>query len=184
VRSADEHGGKQLVSIRKLIENDAEALWRLRLYALETDPVSFAESPEELKRTKVEDYAARLRSGGAENFVVGAFDGEQLVGMTGFYRDLLLKRRHIGHIWGVFVSPSARGKGVGRGMLAEVIQSAKALPGLLCVRLTAAVTQEAARHLHLAAGFRVFGIEPRSLKIGERFVDENHLTLEFQVSPG
>jgi ribosomal protein S18 acetylase RimI-like enzyme len=173
-----------LVSIRKLTESDAEALWRLRLHALETDPGSFAESPEELKRTKVEDYAARLRSGGAESFVVGAFDGEQLVGMIGFYRDALLKRRHIGHIWGVFVSPSARGKGAGRAMLAEVIKSAKALQGIRCIRLLVAVTQGAARHLYQEAGFRVFGVESRSLKIGEQFVDENYMTLEFEDSRG
>src|ERR1700680_4258138 len=108
--------------------------------------VSFAESPEELKRTTVEEYASRLRSGGAENFVFGAFDGSQLVGMTGFYRDALLKRRHIGHIWGVFVSPSARGKVLGRALLVEVIESAKAIPGVRCIRLMVAVTQEAARH--------------------------------------
>lgn len=174
---------KGLMKIRKLTENDAEALWRLRLQALETDPVSFAESPEELKRTKAEDYAARLRSGGAENFVIGAFDGAELVGMLGFYRDGLLKRRHIGHIWGVFVSPSARGKGAGRGMLAEAIESAKTVPGICCIRLMVAVTQVAARHLYQEAGFRVFGIEPRSLKIGERYVDENHMTLEFEDLP-
>jgi len=171
------------MKIRKLTENDAEALWRLRLQALVTDPVSFAESPEELKRTTVADYASRLRSGGAENFVIGAFDGAELVGMAGFYRDGLLKRRHIGHIWGVFVSPSARGKGAGRGMLAEAIESAKTVRGICCIRLMVAVTQVAARHLYQEAGFRVFGIEPRSLKIGERYVDENHMTLEFEDLP-
>jgi ribosomal protein S18 acetylase RimI-like enzyme len=172
------------MSIRKLTESDAEALWRLRLHALETDAVSFAESPEELKRITIEEYASRLRSGGAENFVVGAFDGGQLLGMTGFYRDALLKRRHIGHIWGVFVSPSARGKGTGRALLGEVLRLAKALPGIRCARLMVAVTQEAARHLYQEAGFRVFGIEPRSLRIGEEFVDENHMTLDFEDSPG
>jgi ribosomal protein S18 acetylase RimI-like enzyme len=172
------------MSIRKLTESDAEALWRLRLHGLETDAVSFAESPEELKRITIEEYASRLRSGGAENFVVGAFDGGQLLGMTGFYRDALLKRRHIGHIWGVFVSPSARGKGTGRALLGEVLRLAKALPGIRCARLMVAVTQEAARHLYQEAGFRVFGIEPRSLRIGEEFVDENHMTLDFEDSPG
>ena len=184
VRSAEEWRRERPMDIRKLIEHDAESLWRLRLHALETDPVSFAESPEELKRTTVEEYASRLRSGGAENFVFGAFDGEQLVGMTGFYRDALLKRRHIGHIWGVFVSPSARGKGLGRALLVEVIESAKAIPGIRCIRLMVAVTQEAARHLYQEAGFRVFGIEPRSLRIDERYVDENHMTLEFEDTAG
>jgi ribosomal protein S18 acetylase RimI-like enzyme len=173
-----------LVNIRKLTENDAEAMWWLRLHALETDPASFAESPDELKRTTVEQYASRLRSGGAESFVMGAFEGEQLVAMTGFYRDALLKRRHVGHIWGVYVSPLARRKGVGRAMLMEVIKSAKALQGIRCIRLLVAVTPGAARHLYQAAGFRVFGIESRSLKIGEQYVDENHMTLEFDDSPG
>jgi ribosomal protein S18 acetylase RimI-like enzyme len=167
------------VNIRKLTEKDAQAFWRLRLQALETDPASFAESTEELKRTTVEDYTSRLRSGGAENFVAGAFDGKELVGITGFYRDALLKRRHIGHIWGVFVAPSARGKGVGQALLAEVIQSAKALSGLRSVRLMVAVPQEAARRLYERVGFRVFGTEPSSLLIGERFVDEYLMTLEF-----
>jgi ribosomal protein S18 acetylase RimI-like enzyme len=172
------------MNIRKLGESDAEALWWLRLRALETDPVSFAESPEELKRTTVKEYSSRLGTGGADNFVIGAFDGEQLVGMTGFYRDAFLKRRHIGHIWGVFVSPAARGKGMGRALVEEVVKSAKALPGLRSVRLMVAVTQKAARHLYKDVGFREFGTEPCSLKIGEQYVDENHMTLEFEDSPG
>jgi len=171
------------VNIRKLTETDAAALWRLRLQALETDPVAFAESPEEHNRTTVDEFASRLRSGDTENFVVGAFDGGELVGMTGFYREALLKRRHIGHIWGVFVAPSARGKGVGQALLTEVIQLAKALAGVRCVHLMVAVPQEAARHLYEGAGFRVFGAEPTSLKIGERSVDEYLMTLEFENTP-
>jgi hypothetical protein len=43
-----------------------------------------------------------------------------------------------------------------------------------------AVPQEAARHLYEGSGFRAFGVEPTSLKIGERYVDENLMTLEFE----
>jgi Acetyltransferase (GNAT) family len=42
--------------------------------------------------------------------VLGAFDGSDLIGMTGFYRDKNMNERHKGHIWGVFVEQSYRGR--------------------------------------------------------------------------
>jgi hypothetical protein len=99
------------MDIRKLTESDAEALWRLRLYALETDAISFGESPEELRKTTAEEYASRLRSGDTGNFVLGGLEGEAMVAMTGFYREAAVKRRHKGWIWGVFVSPIGARKG-------------------------------------------------------------------------
>jgi ribosomal protein S18 acetylase RimI-like enzyme len=167
------------MNIRKLTEGDAASLWQLRLCALETDPGSFAESPEELRKTSVEEYALRLRNGGSENFVYGAFEGKKLVGMTGFYREKGLKLNHKGHIWGVFVLPSARGKGVGRALLTSVIREARLLPGIRSVLLTVASPQAAARHLYEELGFRTFGIEPRSLRVGGRYLDEDHMLLEF-----
>jgi ribosomal protein S18 acetylase RimI-like enzyme len=165
--------------IRKLTEDDVESLWKLRLYALETDPASFGESPEELRKTSVVEYASRLRSGGAENFVLGAFEGEAMVAMTGFYRETATKRRHKGWIWGVFVSPSVRGKGVGRTLLAGVIEAAKALPGIRCLRLTVSTTEHPAIKLYERLGFRSFGTEPQALRFGEQSIDELHMILEF-----
>jgi len=168
--------------IRKLTEDDAESLWKLRLYALETDPASFGESPEELRKTSAVEYASRLRWGGLENFVLGAFEDEALVAMTGFYRETATKRRHKGWIWGVFVSPSARGKGVGRTLLAGVIETAKALPGIRSLRLTVSTTQRPAIKLYERLGFRSFGTEPQAMRIGEQSVDELHMILEFDES--
>ena len=36
--------------IRKLRENDAKALWKLRMYALETDPISFGDRRRSFER--------------------------------------------------------------------------------------------------------------------------------------
>jgi ribosomal protein S18 acetylase RimI-like enzyme len=45
------------------------------------------------------------------------------------------------------------------------------------VRLLVATTQAAAMGLYQALGFRSFGCERRALKIGERYVDEDHMVL-------
>src|SRR5579859_3017473 len=102
------------MQIRRLTDADAEPLWRLRLSALQTEPATFAESLDELLQSTPETFAERLRSGGDENFVMGAFDNGTLVGMAGFYREQIAKKRHKGWVWGVFVSPTYRGKSIGR----------------------------------------------------------------------
>ena len=165
------------LNVRRLAESDAEALYRLRLHALESEPKSFRESFEELQKIAVDTYAQRLGTGGEDNFVLGAFDGSELVGMVGFYREQPLKCRHKGWIWGMFVDHSRRGKGLGRALLTAVLERARKLPGLTQIRLTVSITQDPARKLYVSCGFRVFGIEPQAMCVNGEFVDEEQMVL-------
>ncbi|HEY2460752.1 MAG TPA: GNAT family N-acetyltransferase [Candidatus Acidoferrum sp.] len=164
--------------IRQLTESDADVFWTFRLRALELDAEAFTESAEEHKGTSIAFHAERLRSDPAESFVFGAFDGKELVGTAGFYREKHGKRRHLGKIWGVHVSPAVRGRGVGRQVLAALIEKAKTLPGLVAIQLSVGTTQTAARKLYAGLGFRPWGCEPRALQIGEKYVDEEHMVLD------
>ena len=166
------------MEIRLLTDHDADALWKLRMLALETDPWSFVDSPEELRRISVEEFAARLRPKDADSFVVGAFEHPALIGMVGFYQELPLKRRHKGWIWGGFVSPPARGRGVARSLMLTAIERIRTLRGMEVILITVSVNQPAPRRLYESLGFRSIGIEPMGLKIGDQHVAEEHMVLE------
>ncbi len=140
---------------------------------------AFGESLDEMLQSTPETYAEGLRSGGDENFMLGAFDEQDaLVGMAGFYREQVAKKRHKGWVWGVFVSDSHRGHGIGRALLVSILESAQALAELDSIFLTVATTQVPARSLYRSLGFRSFGIEPRALKVNGNYVDQEHMVLE------
>jgi GNAT superfamily N-acetyltransferase len=167
------------VEIRLFTEQDAQTLWNLRMMALETDPWSFVDSPEELRAMSVQEFATRLRTDHAENFIVGAFEQGAAVGMVGCYQEVPLKRRHKAWIWGVFVAPAARGRGIAKSLMQAAIQRAKTIPAVEMLLLTVAVDQPAPRKLYASLGFRSFGVEPRGLKIGNDSHDEENMVLEF-----
>ena len=130
------------------------------MLALESDPWSFVDSPEELRAITVEEFASRLRAGSAENFIVGAFEQGVAIGMVGCYQEIPLKRRHKAWIWGVFVAPAARGRGIAKSLMQAAIARAKTIPGLEMCFLLSPSDQPAPRRLYESLGFRF--VRPRA----------------------
>jgi ribosomal protein S18 acetylase RimI-like enzyme len=160
------------MDLHLLTSDDAESFWHLRLEALRNDPASFADSAEEHLNTTVETSAEFLsKSDPARNFVVGVFEDGKLIGTAGFFRRPNNKERHKGHIWGVYVRPESRGKGVASALMKEIVRRARELDGLEQITLVASANLPAQR-LYKALGFESYGIEPHSLKIGDQYVDD------------
>jgi ribosomal protein S18 acetylase RimI-like enzyme len=163
------------MEIRVLFDRDADDWWRLRLEALENDPFAFGMAVEEHAATSVETIAERFRE--PRNFTLGAFEGGELIGMMTFVRDRSVKSGHKGNIYGVYVAPAHRGRGVGRALLDTLLEKAKKDSTLEQILLAVATVQTAARQLYRSRGFQSFGIEPNALKVGGTYIDEDHMIL-------
>jgi GNAT superfamily N-acetyltransferase len=102
--------------IRPLDAADAAAFQALRLRGLREVPGAFGSTYEEEAGVPLDEVAARLARGAErEDVVFGALDGKGvLVGVAGLRRDSHRKARHRAHVWGMYVAPEARGRGLGR----------------------------------------------------------------------
>src|SRR5262249_59848633 len=95
----------------------------------------------------------------------------------GFYREKGPKSRHKGRVWGVYVTPEARRAGIGRKMMQALLDRISAIDDMEQVLLSVAATQIPAIRLYRSLGFESFGTEPRALRIGDRYIDEEHMVL-------
>ena len=167
------------MEIRSLNADDAGDWRRLRLEALQGDPEAFSSSVEELEVLALEDVRRRLSAGG-DSFVMGAFDESKLLGMAGFHRESGPKLRHKGRIWGVYLTPAKRGSGIGRAMLEALLKRGSGISGIEQISLSVTKSQAAAIALYRSLGFVSFGCEPRALRIGDRFIDEDYMVLRLR----
>lgn len=168
--------------LRILTENDAAEFRAFRLRALEESPQSFEESAQEFRASPVEVTAQRLRRSSDDNFVLGAFVDGRLAGTAGFFRYQGQKTRHKGRVWGVFVDPQFRRRGIGRAIMLELVARLRKTGDLHQVSLGVAATQLSAIALYESIGFARYGLERRALRIDGEYVDEEYRVLMLDVT--
>jgi ribosomal protein S18 acetylase RimI-like enzyme len=168
--------------IRSLSADDAEAWLGLRLEMVAAEPRAFAASVED-ELLSVDDVRARLGATDPACFVIGAVVDGALVGAAGLYRGHRIKMRHLGTIWGMYVSSAHRGAGLGGALLDAVISRATAVPELTELRLSVATTQPAAEALYRTRGFVQWAEDPTAFRVADEFVRERLFRLPLGAAP-
>jgi GNAT superfamily N-acetyltransferase len=164
-----------MTEIRVLTAEDAGALKDHWLPGLLEHPEAFAISGEEFEQLSADDIAARFFS--SPNFVLwGAFQGGNLVGFVGTSRDPRPKLKHRLGVGPMYVTPEARGRGVGRALMDAVIAWARE-QGVEQLHLSVTVGNGPAERLYSACGFVSYGVEKAGLKVGEAAYDLELLVL-------
>ncbi len=165
-----------LVTIRQIETDEVMTFHEFRLAGLKQCPEAFGSTyDEELQFSAAEVESRFLGSG--DDFVLGAYEEWNLVGMVGLQRATRIKRRHGAFVWGMYVAPVARGKGIGDALLDELVARAKKIDGLLQLHLSVITKCQAARRLYVAHVFESYGVEPRAHNQDGDLLDIEHMIM-------
>lgn len=166
------------VHIRRLGPADLSAYKVLRDEALLLHPDAFTSDHETERARSPESYLGRLglndTLGGS--FLLGAWDGAQLIGSACLERETRQKTRHTAWLVGMMVRDGHTHRGVGRALLDTCIREARTASGLQQIALSVTASNERALRLYEQAGFRHYGLQPRAIRVatasGERYYDK------------
>jgi ribosomal protein S18 acetylase RimI-like enzyme len=154
------------IAIRQLTPADAADYRTIRLAALQGAPEAFGSTYAAEAGLPLQAFADRL----ATSVVLGAYDGARVVGTVGFKAQTGAKDAHKGFVWGFYVAPQARGRGVGRALMDGIVAAATGRVEQLT--LSVVRTNAAALALYAQCGFTPYGVEPRALKSAQGYADE------------
>ena len=164
-----------MIELRVLSSKDAAEFQRLRLEGLRESPTAFSSSYEDERESDLARVAERIASD-SRRALFGAFDGDELVGLAGFHRETGRKLEHKAFIWGMYVTPRCRRRGIGRQLIERVLSHAAEQTGLRRINLGVNAANAAAIGLYEAVGFKAYGVEQAFLVIDRIEQDEIHMT--------
>jgi ribosomal protein S18 acetylase RimI-like enzyme len=165
-----------LPTVRRLVPADARDFHALRLDALRDEPSAFGASLEEEEGLGLPAIEGRLTAAPDRGVFAAFLDGE-MVGQAALGRESRPKMRHKAMLWGLYVAPRARGRGIGRLLLREVLAMARAADGVRRINLCVNARNTVAIGLYTAHGFEAFGHEPGAMVVDGEVHDEVHMSL-------
>ena len=139
------------ISIKKITEEDWLEFSRVRLEALQTDPNVFGSNYATESQRGENDWRELLRSDESAIFII--FDGETPIGMTAtsVWRDDPAKKTAI--LWGSWLAPEYRGKGLSDDMYKARIAWAKNHPTIERIIVSHRASNLASKYANQKHGF-------------------------------
>ncbi len=140
------------IQIRQITEDDWLVFSRIRLRALQTDPNVFGSNYKLESKYTENDWRERLRSKEVAVFLL--FDGETPVGMTGA---VIAKDDPTGKtalLWGSWLAPEYRGRGLSEMMYQARIKWAKDQPAIEKIIVSHRASNLASKYANQKHGFK------------------------------
>ncbi len=162
------------MDIRRLTVRDAAPYRALMLDGYRRHSDAFTATVEERGPLSLAWWEARI----ADEWVVGAWVEEALVGVAGLVVEPRPRSRHKAKLFGMYVDAAYARRGIGARLVAAVLDEAATRPGLRIVQLTVTEGNRSAQALYERAGFVVFGIEPEAIATDDGYLAKVHMWLD------
>lgn len=160
------------MKIRIPTQDDWQPWKLLRLEALKNSPESFCSSHEEEEAWSDLDFQNSL----IKSDIFGGFIDNSIVSCAGFYSLNSVKTKHRGVIWGMYTKAEYRGQGMASALIKTIISHAKLR--VIQIYLNCVTSNISAMAFYQKHGFKIYGTEPRALKIMDIFFDEHLMMLD------
>lgn len=157
------------ISYRRLGPAGARAYREIRLESLKAHPEAFGAGYEEQRKLPKLMFEAAIEEPVDERFVIGAYDGEALIGICGFLpfvsKDFAELER-TGTIIQMYVRAAYRSRKIGLGLTKAVLEEGFKNPEIQQILLGVKKGNVSAQRVYEQAGFRTYrlvsGEESRS----------------------
>lgn len=161
--------------VRQLEVQDAPRYRALRLAGLRAFPHAFRSDYEDALAQPASWAEKRLATPGDTFF--GAFVGDELVGAVCLRLQEGKKIRHAAELKALVVDPNQQARGIGRALVAHLIDHARSLGYVRQISLTVSDGNTRAERLYDAFGFKQFGFEPDAFLDEGRYWAKQHRQL-------
>ena len=152
--------------IRKLTTDDFNKWKLLRLEAVKLHPKSFGESLENVQQQDKAWFEGSLKKGTTFAYEQNG----EMVGLIGTYSLQPGNLKHRAALYGLYVKPEHRSKGIASSLVEHIINFTKTTHKQ--IHLTVTTNNEAATNLYKKHGFTPYGTEPDALLIAGKYYDE------------
>ncbi len=167
-----------MIDVRSIQADEGHLLREVRLAALRNAPNAFLETYDEVASDPDDVWAARAAgsTGEGDQLIMVALDEGKPVGMAGIAREIGQRRRHRATLWGVWLDPAHRGRGVGRQLVSTALDWARARE-VRAVYLEVVENEDPSWSLYGRLGFVRREVDPFGAHVDGHDVALEHLVL-------
>ena len=166
------------VVIRRLEPKDVAGYRFIRLEALKNEPENYGSTYEEESEMAVLPFETYIQERSPIQVMFGAFSGDELIGITAYFREVRRKLRHRGRVTQVYIAPDYRGRGLAKKLVKAVVDDAFRQEGLEILTLEVVAGNTAAVRTYESLGFVQFWVMERYFKTDCGYTDQRYMVLD------